>query len=100
MTSEWGERWPVWASTRWGIAIRVLIAIFGTVGGALAIFLAYFAATFKKYPAQWNLENLSMLLFGVLLASLSLLTAIRPSRVSLICLASTLPLWALLTILL
>lgn len=94
------ERWPTWASTGWGIAIRIVVASTGILAGAMAIFLAFFGATFKKYPAEWNLENLSLLVLGALLAVFSLWAAIRPSRVSVICLVSLLPIWALLPTLL
>lgn len=99
MKTGWTDHWPSWTSTGWGKATRVLMALTGILGGAFAILMAFFGATFKKYSAEWNLEYISLLVMGGLLALISTWAAIRPTRMSFACLAALLPLWVLLPIL-
>lgn len=89
--------WPSWATRPIGVVARVLVAILGVAAGAAAATLATFSATFKKYPAEWTFENISLFALGVTAAVLSLWVAIRPSRVSWLCLAMVVPVWMLIS---
>ena len=88
------DAWPSWIGRPIGIVTRVLVAVFGLAAGAGAAVLATFSATFKKYPAEWNFENLSLFTLGVLMGLVALWVAIRPSRLSWLSAAALIPLWA------
>ncbi len=74
------EPWPAWASRWWGVLARILAGLAGSALGALLMFLGYFGATFKKYPHEWTVENVGLVVVGVMVALSALVMAIRPSR--------------------
>jgi uncharacterized protein YhhL (DUF1145 family) len=86
--------WPSWIGRPIGIVTRVIVALLSLAAGAGAVFLAIFSATFKKQQPEWNLENLSIFALGVLAGLLGLWVALRPSRLSWLCLAVFIPLSA------
>lgn len=76
------EPWPHWSGRWWGIAIRVAVALIGLVVAGIMVFLGFFAATFKKSPAEWDLEAIGAAVIGGMTGISALALAIRPSRLS------------------
>ena len=83
MDSKLLETWPRWAGKPSGIIVRIVGALSGLTAGGLLVFLAYFAATFKRNPPLWNAENLAILGSGVIVAVAWAGWALRPSRLTL-----------------
>ncbi len=77
---SWQDPWPSWYREWWGIAVRVLVAVGGIAAAAFATLLAIFSATYKKTPAEWNFENLSLMMVGILIGIAALWVALRPTR--------------------
>lgn len=62
--------------------MRVLVGALGILAGLGLIWLAGFAATFKKTQAEWDGEALTILFLGVAIVVVALALAVRPSRLT------------------
>lgn len=79
---SWTEPWPGWAPKWYGIALRAVLGLLGTLVGLGLVVLANFGATYKKSPPEWNGENVTVLLLGTATIVVGLAVATKPSRLS------------------
>lgn len=85
----WTRLWPSWVSRWYGIVLRVLVGVLGMLAGLGLIWLAGFAATFKKTQPEWDGEALTVLFLGMVTVVVAIALAVRPSRLTFVLAALT-----------
>jgi len=72
--------WEKWTRHPVGVTLRVVLALAGVALASLLIWLANFAASYKKTPSVWDGEALTVLTVGLMVGAAALLAAFRPSK--------------------
>lgn len=91
----WLTPWPAWRSTWYGLGSRVAAGVGGAGVGVSLLWLASFAANFKRAQADWDAESMTVLVAGVTTIASSVAVAIRPAKLTV---ALTVGVWLVIPI--
>lgn len=76
------DTWPEWMQRPFGVIVRIAGALGALTFGGFLAFWGYFGATFKQTPPVWDVQDIALVVAGVVVALSGLSWAIRPSRLT------------------